>query len=240
MTTKKMISERKIARGAENTIPLPYQPRALTINEVSESDCYTFYSFKNKRNIQLISPLDCAKSMCMEFSTNIEIFIERPCTLSITDKRIIDISFWSRTYDGQEYLYLIMPNSSTIPGYANSVKAADKDLIEVAALRQGIRIKYVFEHDLLKNSANISVYFKLLPYVNFTRRILSRSIIRGYIIEYLKTAGSGTVQQLQKYLSKFEPVHVQAVMAWMVHGGILKFIESSTLSLDTIFELVDK
>jgi hypothetical protein len=238
MTSK--TTERKSSIGAEIRKNLPYQPRPLSIKEVSGSDCYTYHSYKNQRIIQLRSPLDLCQALCFEFEPNIEVYVERPRTIAITETRLIEISFWAKFYDGQECLYLTVPSSGTLPGYANSVRAAEEDLIEDAARRHGVKIKYVFERDILRNGKNISVYFRLLPYVNSTRRILSRTIIREYITDYFNTARSGTVHQLQLTLSKFDPVHVQAVMAWMVYLGILTFTEPSKLSLDTVFELVDK
>lgn len=91
--------------------------------------------------------------------------------------------------------------------------------------------------DILARGEQLSVYFRLLPYVQSTRRIVCRSLIRRELEAYFATVRRGSFRQLQQALHKFDPGHVTAVAAAMVHEGVLQLEHVTGLTPDSILEV---
>lgn len=215
---------------------LPFRPRVLTTNERQQRDLYVFYSPRNHRVVQVVEAINFALSLNFDFNPRLECYVERPRRINLTAKRQIDISFWTRDLEGKESFYLTIPASETIPAYGGDVVACERDLIDDAAKRHGIKIEYIFERDLVRHGDRLSLYFRLLPFVQSTRRIVCRSLIRDGIKEYFDAVPRASCHQLQQALPKYDRNHVQAVAAAMVHSGYLTVDNTSIFTLNTMLE----
>jgi len=216
---------------------LPYQPRLLTPNERSKADLYVFYSPRNLRVASITDALNFALGLKFEFDPHIAAYIERPCRLFLSARRHIDLSFWTRSHSGEECFHLAVPTSATVGTAGNDIAAKERDLLQQAVDRQGLKVKYVFEPELVREGEQISTYFRLLAYVQSSRRIVGRETLRNDIHSYLSTVERATFRQLHHILHRHDPRHVTAIVTLMIHDGAIRLSKTSPLSPDSFLEV---
>jgi len=216
---------------------LPFRPRQLRPNERSREDLYTFYSPRNRRIVSVIDALNFGLALRLEFDSSIAAYVERPCQLMLSERRRIDLTYWVRPTSGEECFYLTIPASVTRNGRNTPHTPKDQDALTSAARRQGIRLDFVFEAELIAEGERLSTYFRLLPYVQSTRRLGNRGVIADGIRSYLSQIPRATFRQLTHALPSFHSSHVVAMAAAGLHDGTLHLLEDRALSPDSLLQL---
>lgn len=216
---------------------LPFQPRLLSPKERSKTDLYVFYSPRNRRVTSITEALNFALGLQLEFDPDITAYVERPYRLILSPRRHVDISFWTRRRSGEERFRLTIPSSATVGIAGGEFAARERDVLNQAAARQGLKVDHVFESELVRCGEQISTYFRLLPYVQSVRRIAGRATIRDGIYAHLSSIERATFRQLHHILCQHDPRHLTAVAASMIHEGEIRLTDDRGLSPDSFLEL---
>ncbi|MCO5055844.1 hypothetical protein [Thermomonas sp.] len=216
---------------------LPYTPRKLTRGERSRREVFVFFSPRNQRVVTIADAINAAVALKLEFDPNIQKYIERPRRIRFTVKQQIDVSFWTRNKSGEERFYLVVPEAGTIGSTTGTVSIRNRAELDDAALRNGIRLHYVTEPELLSARTWLATGFELLPLVWDYGRLATRSLIRNQIRARLVNTERVSISNLINTLD-FTPANVRAVVAAMIHQGELQLADYLPGAADAVLEVV--
>lgn len=215
--------ETQLAAHASNPI-LPYAPRKLSRGERNRREVFVFRSPRNERVVTVTEFLHMAIALQFEFDPNLQCYVERPRRIALSPRQEIDISFWTRSCAGEERFYLAIPVSGTVGSTRGSVSIRDRDALDAAAERHGLRLTYIPERQLMSSIADCAIHFELLQHVWAYKRLLARSVIRSQILALLAATPritlAGVIQSVE-----FDADNVRAVVAGMVHDGSLRLVD---------------
>lgn len=215
---------------------LPYTPRKLTRGERNRREVFVFYSPRNRRVVTIADAVNIAVALRFEFDSSLQTYIERPRRIQITAKQQIDVSFWTRDASGEERFYLVVPAAGTVGSTTGTVSIRDRSEIDEAAERNGIRLHYVTEAELLSARCWLSTAFELLPLVWDYSRLATRSLIRSQIRARLAQTERVSLSNLVKTL-EFSPASIRAVVAGMIHQGELRLVDYLPGAADAVLEV---
>lgn len=216
---------------------LPYTPRKLTRGERNRREVFVFYSPRNRRVVTIADAVNAAVALKLEFDPRIQKYTERPRRIQLTPKQQIDISFWARVGSGEEHFYLVVPEAGTVRSTTGTARIQDRGELDEAARRNGVRLDYITESELLSARNWLATGFELLPLVWDYERLASRSLIRNQILARLRNTERVSVMNLIKTLD-FTPAGVRAVVAGMIHQGELRLVDYVTGAPDAIVEVL--
>jgi hypothetical protein len=214
---------------------LPYASRTLTRGERNSNEVFIFYSPKNRRIATISGALHAALAIRFEFDASITAYVERPRRIQYSPKQQIDISFWTRSKDGEERFHLLIPECGTISSTSGIVSIRDRSRLDACAAANGVVLHYPTERDLMAARAWLATGFELLPWVWWYGRLLTRSLIKNRIRGHLCQVEKVSLSALIKALD-FPPAHVRAVVAAMVHEGSLQLVDYVPGALDAILK----
>ncbi len=218
------------------TAHLPYTPRVLSRGERSRRELFVYFSSRNQRIVTIADMVNVAMGLRLEFDPTLSQYVERPRRLQLSDKQDIDITFWTRSTSGEERFVLVIPEGGTVGSTSGTVAIRDRSVLDAAAHRQGLTLHYVSQEELLAHRSWLATAFELLPLVWLHERLLNRSMIRarieGLMRNVARTNLSGLIQALD-----YEPIHVRAVVAGMVHQGALRLVDYQPGALDAVLEV---
>ncbi len=215
---------------------LPYTPRKLTRGERNRREVLVFFSPRNQRIVTIADAVNSAVALKFEFDPNIKRYIERPRRIQLTAKQQIDVSFWTRDASGEERFYLVVPETGTVGSTTGTVSIRDRGELDEAAQRNGIRLHYVTEAELLSARTWLATGFELLPLVWDYGRLATRSLIRNQIRARLANIERVSLSNLIKTLD-FTPASVRAVVAGMIHHGELRLVDYLPGAVDAVLEV---
>lgn len=218
---------------------LPCQPRKLSRGERNRREVFVFYSPKNQRIVTIADAINAAVGLKFEFDPNIQKYIERPRRIQFTPKQQIDLSFWTRDVSGEERFYLVVPEAGTIGSTTGTVSIRNRDELDAAADRNGIRLHYLNEHELLSARAWLATGFELLPLVWEFGRLATRSLIRNQVRARLASTERVALSSLIRTLD-FTPASVRVVVAGMIHKGELRLVDYVPGAADAILEVASE
>lgn len=216
---------------------LPYAPRRLTRGERNRREVFVFFSPRNQRVATIADVVNAAVGLKFEFDPNIQNYVERPRRIQFTTKQQIDVSFWTRDASGEERFYLVVPEAGTVGSTTGTVSIRDRSELDEAGRRNGIRLHYVTEAELLSARTWLATGFELLPLVWDYGRLPTRSLIRNQIRARLANTERVSLSNLIKTL-EFTPASVRAVVAGMVHRGDLRLVEYLPGASDATLEML--
>lgn len=216
---------------------LPYTPRKLTRGERNRREVLVFFSPRNRRIVTIADAVNAAMALKFEFDPNIQKYVERPRRIQFTTKQQIDVSFWTRDALGEERFYLVVPEAGTVGSTSGTVSIRDRSELDDAAERNGIRLHYVTESELLSARTWLATGFELLPLVWDYGRLVTRSLIRNQIHARLANTERVSLSNLIKALD-FTPANVRAVVAGMIHQGELRLVDYLPGAADAVLEVV--
>lgn len=219
------------------TTHLPYTPRVLSRGERSRRELFVYFSPRNQRIVTIADTVNVAMALRLEFDTSLTHYVERPRRLQLTDKQQIDITFWTRSKTGEERFYLVTPDSGTVGSTSGTVAIRDHSLLDAAAERQSVVLHHVSEEDLLASRLWLATAFELLPLVWQHERLMNRALVRARIEEQMRNVTRMNLSSLVKTLD-YEPPHVRAVVAAMVHQGRLRLVDYQPGALDAVLEVI--
>lgn len=215
---------------------LPHEPRPLSRGERSRREVFVFFSPRNQRIAVIADMVNVALALRLEFDSTLTHYIERPRRLKVSDKQEIDITFWTRSKTGQEAFYLVIPDSATVGSTVGTLSIRDRGVLEAAAQRQGISLHFVTEDELLSSRTWLATAFELLPLVWQYGRLLNRSMIRARIEGLMRNVERMNLSSLLKALD-YDPSHVRAVVAAMVHEGSVRLVDYQPGGVDAVLEV---
>ncbi|GAB3302997.1 hypothetical protein [Luteimonas notoginsengisoli] len=215
---------------------LPYTPRKLTRGERNRREVFVFFSPRNRRVVTIADAVNAAVALKFEFDSTIQKYIERPRRIQLTAKQQIDVSFWTRDASGEERFYLVIPDAGTVGSTTGTVSIRDRSELDEAAQRNGIRLHYVTESELLSARTWLATGFELLPLVWEYGRLATRSLIRNQIRARLANTERVSLSNLIKTLD-FTPANVRAVVAGMIHQGELRLMDYLPCAADAVLEV---
>lgn len=215
---------------------LPYTPRKLTRGERNRREVFVFFSPRNQRVVTIADSINAAVALKLEFDPTIQKYVERPRRIQFTAKQQIDVSFWTRNTSGEERFYLVVPEAGTVGSTTGTVSIRDRNELDDAAQRNGIRLHYVTELELLSARIWLATGFELLPLVWEYGRLATRSLIRNQIRARLANIERVSLSNLIKTLD-FTPANVRAVVAGMIHHGELRLVDYLPSAVDAILEV---
>ncbi len=205
-------------------------PRRVSSQERSASNYFHFYSPRNRRPVSLLSAIDFGMAVRLDFMPDVVAYVERPQVLIVAERHRIDLSFWVRYRSGEEQLLLLIPAQATQPLADDQRQPRDMERLEAAALRSSIRLHYVYEAELVAERERLAAYFRLLPYVQMTRRIVQLDRIRQGIAHQFSLLPRMTFEQLVSALHREVACNVRAVASLMIHDGALNVDLTQPLS----------
>lgn len=215
---------------------LPYQARKLSRSERNRREVFVFFSPKNQRIATIADALNAAVGLKFEFDPSIQKYVERPRRIQFTPKQQIDLTFWTRDVRGEERFYLVVPESGTIGSTTGIVSIRDREELNAAADRNGVRLHYLSEHELLSARTWFATGFELLPLVWQFGRLPSRTLIRSQVLARLANAERISLSGLIRTL-EFTPASIRAVVAGMIHKGDLRLVDYVPGASDAILEV---
>ncbi len=224
-----------VASHATNS-NLPYTPRKLTRGERNRREVFVFFSPRNQRVVTIADAINAAVALKLEFDPNIQKYIERPRRIQFTAKQQIDVSFWTRNTSGEERFYLAVPNAGTVGSTTGTVSIRDRSELDDAAQRNGIRLNYISEPELLSARTWLATGFELLPLVWDYGRLATRSLIRNQIRACLANTERVSLANLITTLD-FTPASVRVVVAGMIHQGELRLLDYLPGAADAVLEV---
>ncbi|AWV07272.1 hypothetical protein C9I47_1571 [Lysobacter maris] len=165
-----------------------------------------------------------AIALQFEFDPALQCYVERPRRIALSPRQDIDISFWTRSKQGEERYYLAIPASGTIGSTSGTVSIRDREALDAAADRHGLQLAYITEREQVSSIGDCAVRFELLHHVWAYKRLVSRTIIRSQIMALLANCPRLTLSTLIHHLD-FDADSVRAVVAGMVHEGDLRLVD---------------
>jgi hypothetical protein len=200
----------------------------------------TYYSPRNGRIVTLTDAGPISLGLKLEFDPCLQAFVERPRRIALSEKQQIDITFWTRDWNGDEQFLLFIPSSGAVASTTGLAAVRDREVLDAAARRNGIELIYVAERDLLSASAERGAYWQLLPHVQHHRRLLVRSLVEASIEALLAVTPSLTLRGASKQLSeRFTADQVAAVLAALVHRGRLRIAAPVGFNEDSVLEVAN-
>lgn len=212
----------------------PFTSRDLTLKERKRLDVYTFVSPKGGYRLRrLIDPIQAAAALRFEFDFSVHTYIERPRRLALTEDRVIDITFWTRSTTGEEKFWLVVPAPAT-KTVAGRRASRDQNLLSEATTRQGLKLDFIFEDELCADRNRIDAYFRLLPYLQAASDVRDRLIIEQKILAILRLHPTQSFRRIEQHLQDHAIADVRAVIAGLVHAGKVDVDLRSPLSAATM------
>jgi hypothetical protein len=208
----------------------PFSPRALSRPERRRGDLYLFHSPKLSRTVELIGCLNMAIALRLEFDTQVVTYVERPRRLSLASGVTIEFAYWTREGKGLERFWLPVAAGDTLhhPTSSRREHRQARDLVE-AAQAAHIAVEFLFEEDLRRQSATLSTWYRLLPYVQTAQTLPHRESLRQHLHALFRTQARATVEQLERELQAFQAADVRAAIFDLVHSGELVLMDSTRL-----------
>lgn len=213
--------------------PVPFTPRALTPRERSHADLFVFRSPKLRRRVMVTRTTDLYCSLELEFDPSVVEYVERPRSFLITRDSSIECSFWLRREDGKECFLLTAPPQATRAIAGDRVKRVDQEAIDQAARSHGLSLKHCFDRDYARRGAEIQSYLRLLPAVQESTRLVTRTMLRERIRELFTVTGTSSFLACEAALSDVASTKLGAVLAWMIHTGEVTWRRSVPLDRST-------
>jgi hypothetical protein len=214
---------------------LPYAARRLTRGERNSNEVFIFYSPKNRRIATISGAIHAALAIQLEFDPSITAYVERPRRIQYSPKQQIDISFWTRSKNGEERFQLLVPECGTMSSTSGIVSIRDRSRLDACAAANGVVLHYPTERDLMAARSWLATGFELLPWVWWYGRLLTRSLIKNRIRGHLSQVEKVSLSALISALD-FPPPHVRAVVAAMVHEGSLQLVDYVPGAQDAILK----
>lgn len=207
----------------------PFSPRPLTRPERRRGDLYLFRSPKLSRTVELIGCLNMAIALTFEFNNQVIAYVERPRRLTLASGTSIEFAFWTMEGKGRERFWLPVAASDTI-GTTTSRREhrQARDLIE-AAQTAHIAVEFLFEEDMRRQSATLSTWYRVLPYVQTAQVLPHRESLRQQLRALFRTQARATVEQLERELPAFQAADVRATIFDLVHIGELVMTDPTRL-----------
>lgn len=221
----------------DNTSHLIHQPCKLSQGEAVSRNLFVFYSPKNQRMVEVCEWIHLALALILEFDDQIRGYVERPLEVKISPKQIVHVAFFTESMGGQRRYLMAIPKAGTVGHAKEGAALRDRARMDAAAARAGVSFTYVTEQDLLAKHVQLRRYFKLLPYVQSVRRVLARGVIANAVKAYFATKPRASIGQLILAIDRYPRDQVRSVVAQMIHGGTLTFIDNHVLSDDSLLEL---
>lgn len=207
----------------------PYSPRALTRSERRRGDLYIFKSPKVSRRVELIGCVNMALALKMEFDPDIATYVERPRKLTLASGTSKEFAFWVKSTSGSEYFLLSVAASETAqsPGPRHEHRLA-REIIEASQIAHVV-IEFSFEDELRRESAALSTWYRLLPYVQTAHVLPNREALAQQVRALFHTMDSTTVEHVEQHLRMFCSAEVRAVLFDLVQRGELKLVDPNRL-----------
>ena len=207
----------------------PYLPRALSRSERRRGDLYTYRSPKLPRRVELLGCVNTALALIIEFDPVVTDYVERPRKLGLPSGSTIELAFWIRERQGIESFWLPVATSDTLhPATPRAEHRQARDVIE-AARAAHIAVKFFFEDNLRRQSATLSTWYKLLPYVQTAHELPHRESLRQQVCAIFDFVSQATVEQVERQLQIFRGADVRAALFDLVHSGDLEMADPSRL-----------
>lgn len=207
----------------------PFSARLLTRSERRRGDLYIYRSPKLSRLVQLIGCVNMALALTLEFNPDVIAYTERPRKLSLASATSIELTFWTRERKGRERFWLVVAASDTThPSTPRREHRRARDIIE-AANAAHIAVEFFFEDDLRRQSATLSTWYKLLPYVQTARHLPHRESLSQRIRALFQIMAQATVEHIELELQAFHSADVRAVLFDLVHCGELMMADPARL-----------
>lgn len=211
----------------------PFTQRELTLKERKRLDVYAFISPKNSfRLIRVVDPIQAATALRFELDPLVRAYVERPRRLALTEHRVIDITFWTRSITGEERFWLVVPAPAT-ETVAGRRASRDQGLLSEATVRHGLQLNFIFEAELCADRIRIDACFRLLPYVQAASCVRDRLTIERKTLAILRAQPKQSFRRLEQQLQEHARADVRAVIAGLVHAGKVEIDLSSPLSAAT-------
>lgn len=216
---------------------LPYQPRKLSRGERNRREVFVYFSPRNQRVVTIADVVNAAVALKFEFDPLIQSYVERPRRLQLTPKQQIDVSLWTRDVSGEERFWLVIPEAGTVGSTAGTVSIRDRVELDAASVRNGIRLHYLTEPELLSARCALTTALELLPLVWDYGRLPTRSLVRNQIHACLASIERVSLSHLTKTL-EFTPASIRAVVAGMIHLGEIRLVDYVPGATDAVLEVV--
>lgn len=224
------------AEPSHSTDPsLTFQPRRLSRGERSRGLTHVYWSPRNRRIVTLSDSVSAALAMQLEFDYTLACYVERPRQLELTPRQSIDISFWTRSKNGEERFWLAVPDGGAPGTGTGHFAVRDPQLLAAAATRAGISLHIVSESQLRSQMAGLKAFNELLLHVWEYARQPVRSVIRRHIEDRLRNSPRVSLSSLVRGLD-FTEGAIKSVVAAMVHDGSARLADYSPGLVDAVLE----
>ncbi|WP_115494318.1 hypothetical protein [Dyella monticola] len=181
------------------------------------------------RTVELIGCLNTALALTFEFDPNITAYVERPRILALASGTKMEFAFWTREQKGRERFWLSVAASDTLhTSTPRREHRHTRDVIE-AAQAAHIAVEFCFEDNLRRQSAILSTWYRLLPYVQSARILPHRESLRHQVLTMFHIVAQAMVEQIELQLQAFRAADVRAVIFDLVHSGELMMTDPTRL-----------
>ena len=224
------------ARAIEKirALPFPYLPRKLTPSELKKKDVYAYWSPKVGRDVWVTGALAFATSLKLEFDASVAAYIERPRYLELTERKTLEVAFWTRHLSGEEHLWLLVPTLDSDPVAGGKRRyRQEREALEAAAQAQ-VSLRFFLETDLIAQGPAICVWLALLPYVQTAHKLDNHSAIESRIREHFTFATATTFTEIEAALKTFNAHDVRSVVCRGIHEGWLRVDLAKSLHIHSI------
>jgi hypothetical protein len=210
------------------TPKLPFSTRSLTRPERRRGDLYIYRSPKLARTVELLGCVNAALALTFEFDPNVTAYVERPRTLKLVTGSV-EFAFWTSEHRGRERFWLpVAASDTTQPNTPRREHRQARDIIE-AAQAACIAVEFFFEEDLRRQSAVLSTWYRLLPYVQSAHVLPHREALSHQVRAIFNTLAQATIEQMELHLQSFHAADVRAVVFDLVHRGELTMVDPTRL-----------
>lgn len=215
---------------------LTYTPRPLSRGQRSRLEVFVYQSPRNRRVVTVADRANFAMALLLEFDSSIQVYVERPRQIQLTPKTRIDLSFWSRTEDGDDRFHLLIPTARTARSSSGAVVLPGREeLLEVGS-RNGVHLTCLAEAELMSRLSQVAAAYELLPLVWASERIASRATIAQQVTTFLEIAERRSLADMASVLP-FPQSRTRATVAWLIHQGVIRLIDHSPGASDCVLEL---
>ena len=237
MTRTRPITEAEtLSHGPTSAIPPsarkpapPFSPRPLTRPERRRGDLYLYRSPKLSRTVELIGCVNTALALTLEFDPGVAAYVERPRKLTLASGTTMELAFWTQERKGRERFWLPVASSDTLhTSTPRREHRHARDIIEAAQVAH-IALEFFFEDDLRRQSAVLSTWYRLLPYVQTARTLPHRESLSQQIMAMFQIMEQATVEQIELQLQAFRAADVRAVLFDLMHRGELAMADPTRL-----------
>ncbi|MFC4761755.1 hypothetical protein [Dyella koreensis] len=215
--------------SAKQKTASPFSVRPLTRPERRRGDLYLYRSPKLSRTVELIGCVNTALALTLEFDPRVTAYVERPRKLTLASGTSIELAFWTRERKGRERFWLPVAASDTLHTTTPRREHRQaRDIIEAAQIAH-IDLEFFFEDDLRRQSAVLSTWYRLLPYVQTARTLPHRESLSQQIMAMFQILEKATVEQIELQLQAFHAADVRAVLFDLMHRGELAMHDPTRL-----------